>query len=189
SYINVMIASLPLSSFFNAGEANIEFYEKIKEIFEADTTNTLHVICGPELSTYAYYKEVSLQVKSPNAKSWIAKEDISDEEVLKLHPLFYLKNKYPDRVSLHLKKTNHDNHFALIEAGNVHYLYIEEPHDPLDEKGVLFIANPNKTLWNKYKDKQEAIMGDAIELKEIKDFKRVQFAYFVEELEFYTEVA
>ena len=82
---------------------------------------------------------------------------------------------------MYLKKTNNDNHFALIESDNTRYLYVEEPHSPLDEKGVLFITNPNNTLWDKYKNKQEAIVSDdTIELNKIKDFKQVEFAYFVQ---------
>lgn len=165
----------------NAGEANIVFYEpfakRLDEKLQQNSGFEVSVVFGPKLSTFASNK-VFLDERKKDF--FIPKNDITSDELFGLHPLFALKNKYPNRVRLYLKQSNNDSHFAIIDGDkNKRFLYIEKPHLPLNETEAMLFENPNPVLWKKYKKISEDMIKSNEEL-EIGAINTVPFAFFQE---------
>jgi hypothetical protein len=131
-----------------AGEANKAVYERICKLIEKaideGRISLLEIVVGPEISVY------SRDLKLLDGDGRI-KESVLNPH--KIHPLFNLMKKYPDKVKIYYKTDAsflNVRHFAIVENGKK-LLYVEKLHSPLQESEAVLIENPNPVLLRKYK--------------------------------------
>ncbi len=126
--------------FVHAGEANVKTYSQLKPVIEEflkNSQNRVIFVLGPVISVD---KEVYKKLQNSR---------IDDLLLEKIHPVFELLLKHPDKVYVYYKKDDafsDINHFAI--GGR--YLYIEAFHKPLEERRAVLVENPTFALKSDY---------------------------------------
>jgi len=157
-----------------AGEANKNVYIKLCELieqkFDEGTLQKVIFAVGPTISIFSEdMKYIDSNGKFNN----------QIDSIIELHPIFKLYQKYNQQVEIYYKKNNeyiNDSHFVITD----NILYVEKPHQPLEETDAVIINNPNPFLKYKYQRKIKNLLNknDLIKINSIQDLTNIKFYDF-----------
>jgi len=159
----------------SAGEANIAFYDgfcrKLDEQIDRGSMTDIHFMVGPRLSTWEDNQQKLKKLDTE--ENWYPNDGMSEEEIAKLHPILDLIRKHPSRVKISLKDDD-SLHFAIAD----NHLYIEKPHEPLEEKCGMLIERPNPLLKRQYKKMFDRLTQEGAKCIRKENMHDVAFGYF-----------
>ncbi len=126
----------------SAGELNYKAYAHFKHYIEDILTNNkdakFTIYCGPYISIDDKHES------KLNDRGYLQDEHKGNWS--EIHPILDLLNKYPDQITLKLKKEKGGNHFFYSVDDKV--AWSEEEHEPFEETVSYFREGAGKSTFN-----------------------------------------